>query len=314
MISLLQPKVVILLYHRVFEASSDPQLLCVTPRHFAEHLKHLRRYYQIMNLNSLIQSLSERRLPRRGIVITFDDGYADNLLNAKPLLEQYDAPAAVFVTTDYVGTKMEFWWDELERILLLSENLPDILTLTIADKVYSWRVENSEIPDSRYKIYKELHAIFCSLDSIARFRILTELVKWAGILEDGRANYRALNFAELKMVNNNGLIEIGSHSCTHSSLSSQPVEAQQIEIIGSKRKLEKILERPIISFSYPFGDRNNVGKEAINLVRNGGYRIAFANFPAAVNRDADIFWLPRYLVRDWDAKEFAINIKKLFRD
>ena len=51
-------------------------------------------------------------------MVTFDDGYADNLWNAKPLLERYDVPAAVFVTTGYAGQDREFWWDELETLLL----------------------------------------------------------------------------------------------------------------------------------------------------------------------------------------------------
>jgi len=96
-------KVIILLYHRVFKATLDPQLLCVTPENFASHMEHLRRNYIVLSLTQLQQMLVEENLPRKAVVVTFDDGYADNLWNAKPILEMYEVPATIFITTGYIG-------------------------------------------------------------------------------------------------------------------------------------------------------------------------------------------------------------------
>ncbi|MBE3119883.1 MAG: polysaccharide deacetylase family protein, partial [Candidatus Atribacteria bacterium] len=134
-------RVVILLYHRVFDAPSDPQLLCVHPERFGKHLEHLSRYYSVLSLSQLARALKERRLPKRAVVVTFDDGYADNLYNAKPLLEYYDIPAMVSVTTGYVGQAKEFWWDELERLLLLSPRVPEQLKVTVNGATYDWRMD-----------------------------------------------------------------------------------------------------------------------------------------------------------------------------
>ena len=119
------PEGLILLYHRVADAGSDPWSLCVTPRHFAEHLEVLRKYSDPMRLQHLAQGLYRRQRAGRPVAITFDDGYADNLQNAKPLLERYDIPATVFVTTGYIGSEREFWWDELERLLLQPGTVPE---------------------------------------------------------------------------------------------------------------------------------------------------------------------------------------------
>ncbi|HSE98315.1 MAG TPA: polysaccharide deacetylase family protein, partial [Blastocatellia bacterium] len=122
---------VILLYHRIADSASDPWSLCVTPQHFAEHLEVLAKHGFVVRLERLARALDGGRLPHRSAVITFDDGYVDNLWNARPLLEQFDLPATVFVTTGNTGRSREFWWDELERLILQPGTLPESLRLTI---------------------------------------------------------------------------------------------------------------------------------------------------------------------------------------
>src|SRR5439155_1180311 len=79
---------VVLLYHRIAHATSDPQLLCVKPEHFAQHVEVVAESYQPVRLRDLVAALRAGELPSRAVAITFDDGYADNLAAAKPVLEQ----------------------------------------------------------------------------------------------------------------------------------------------------------------------------------------------------------------------------------
>ncbi len=87
------PGTVILLYHRVADLAQDPFGLAVAPAHFREHLSVIRRYSRPISLRQLLSELRNGKLPRRTVAVTFDDGYADNLYAAKPLLEQSDVPA-----------------------------------------------------------------------------------------------------------------------------------------------------------------------------------------------------------------------------
>src|SRR5207245_611648 len=115
-------------YHRVEDLPSDPQRMCVGPDQFDEHLAVLRTRFRPASLSSAVEATRKGDLDR-DVAVTFDDGYADNLLNAKPLLETHGIPATVFVTTDYIDSKREFWWDELERLLLQPGDLPDVLNI-----------------------------------------------------------------------------------------------------------------------------------------------------------------------------------------
>ena len=64
-------------------------------------------------------------MPRGAVGVTFDDGYGDNLRNAKPILDRHRVPATVFVTSGYVGARREFWWDELGRVVLHAPRVPE---------------------------------------------------------------------------------------------------------------------------------------------------------------------------------------------
>ena len=111
----------ILLYHRVANAEPGPHAnvsgLSVTPEHFEQQLAVLRRRFAPLRLRDLLESPPRFRHP--AVAVTFDDGYADNLHAALPLLERFGIPATFFVTSGMLGGQREFWWDTLERWLAM---------------------------------------------------------------------------------------------------------------------------------------------------------------------------------------------------
>jgi peptidoglycan/xylan/chitin deacetylase (PgdA/CDA1 family) len=134
------PQGVILMYHRIADVELDPWDLCVTPQHFAEHLEVLQKYAHPISLKQLAIAHQNGNIPRRAVAITFDDGYVDNLYQAKPLLERYKIPSTVFVSSGYMGQPREFWWDELERLLLRPGRLPNKLCLDINANPQQWEL------------------------------------------------------------------------------------------------------------------------------------------------------------------------------
>lgn len=320
-----QPRAIILLYHHVAQLSSDPRLLSVTPGHLAEHLEHVRKYYHPMGLSELNRTLAAKRVPHRAIVVTFDDGYVDTLWNAKAILERYDVPATVFVTTGYVGQNREFWWDDLERLLLFPERLPEKLVLSINGKPHDWNLCGDErqstvrwnmtmrfCPSPRYKVYEELCHLLRPLGNEDQRQVLTTLGRWAGVSSDTRPGYRALNPNELRTLSDGGLVEIGAHTVTHPVLATQPLEVQWREIVEGKKYLENTVGRPVTSFSYPYGGVEAVGEEAVRLAREGGYEVACAAVSSPVTRHSSPYWLPRFEVGDWDGEEFAHRLSRWF--
>lgn len=323
--NLLKRRAVILLYHRVAELHPDPQLLCVTPAHFAEHLEHLRQHYQPISLQALGQALVSGEVSHKAVVVTFDDGYVDNLLNAKSLLEHYHVPTTVFVSTGFVERGDEFTSDVLERCLLQSQSLPSWLTLVINGETYHWQIDDYQENTAswnvtmgyhstrRHQCYHELHALLRPLNHASRQGVLEPLANWASCSTNARPSHRMLNSTELKILSKNGLVEIGAHGVNHLVLAKQPLELQWKEISESKRYLEDILGWPVTSFSYPYGGSNDASHETVRLVKQAGFQSACANVAAPVTTHSDLFWLTRYLVRDWSGQEFAKHLKEAFR-
>jgi hypothetical protein len=83
-----------------------------------------------------------------------------------------------------------------------------------------------------------------------------------------------------------------------------PVAEQKREIEASKRRLEAVLERPVVSFAYPYGALSDYGRETIETVQAIGFESACTTFDDVVRPAADPFQLPRMLVRDWDGERF----------
>jgi peptidoglycan/xylan/chitin deacetylase (PgdA/CDA1 family) len=318
----------ILVYHRINEAGLDPWSLSVSPDHFAEHLAVLRQSFHPTSLQALAQSLQDGAKPKpKSIVITFDDGYADNLYHAKPILERFDCPATIFLVTGAIGSAHEFWWDELSSLLLQPDSLPERLDLTIQGETHSWQLgkaaEYSQddysryvnwragqpAPSFRHDLYRQLWQLIQPLSSEEQNNVMNALRAWAGN-ESNRPMHRILDQRECLELAKAEQIEIGAHTIHHPSLASLPHELQCTEIAESKRDLENLLNQPVRFFSYPFG--KHYDPKTIALVKDNGFYAACCNESGVVNSNTDPFQLPRIHIPDCSGAEFENRLLSKF--
>jgi peptidoglycan/xylan/chitin deacetylase (PgdA/CDA1 family) len=294
----------ILLYHRVTTLGTDPQLLAASPEHFRSQMSIVRDHYEPVTLGELVRAVRNRTVRNRMVTVTFDDGYADNLHEAAPILEELGVPATVYIATSYTGDGREFWWDELERILLADSAPSRELALRGRGVVKTWPCET---PDERTAAYDALHPWIRAWTPEEIRDVLLQLRAWGGEPEEGspRETHRTLTCDEVQRLDRSPVIEIGAHTREHPSLGAQPLPSQRDEIRGSKTDLEEWLGRPVTTFSYPFGNPGrDYSRETQRLAAETGFDHAVANFPRLANRFAGLFELPRLLVRDWDGDYF----------
>ena len=103
---------IIFYYHRIAEVKDDPCLLSVSLENFEKQLLYLKENYKIVSLRKLVAGLRMGKVDPGLVVITFDDGYADNYTNALPIIEKLKVPATFFVVAGKIGATQPFYWDK----------------------------------------------------------------------------------------------------------------------------------------------------------------------------------------------------------
>jgi peptidoglycan/xylan/chitin deacetylase (PgdA/CDA1 family) len=316
------PPPIILCYHRIYEPKTDSHKLSVSRDHFRQQLQVIKCIAQPLSLGDLVEALPGNNLPRRGVVITFDDGYLDNIENALPLLREAGLPATIYIATGYVGTDREFWWDDLERLTLGAAKLPKVLRLRINGRIREWDVESaftndrewnvlaSDRREARQRLFGDLHAMLRPLAQPLQDDVLDQLRRLSGTPPAARPFYRCVSVSELETLAADPLITLGGHTMTHCDLDYRTGAEQRVEIAGSKRDLEEIIGRPVEHFSYPHGSFND---ESLAICAENNFRSAVAGLPGPVRRKSHRYALPRYVVRDSNGPDFERELKRLFR-
>ncbi|MGC2404026.1 MAG: polysaccharide deacetylase family protein [Acidobacteriaceae bacterium] len=320
----------ILVYHRVAESNVDPWALGVSPANFRQQLQVLKTIANPVSLNDLVRAKSDADLPPRPVCITFDDGYADNLLSAKPALEQYRVPATVFITPGYLGVPENLWWDELAKLILDPATRLSELSMSLNGQhhayVFSPSAEDrpdfdphagwrawEPIPGPRQSAYMELYGLLVKLSDAEREQAMEQLRQGATYTD--RRQHRCLTEDELGELASGELVEIGAHTLTHPVLSQLPPDQQQHEIGGSRRRLEALIGRNITSFAYPYGKKMHYNSHTVKTVRANGFICACSNFGGLVTRTSDRFALPRFQPMDWNGEQFAdVVLNGWFKD
>jgi len=328
-----QAGAVVLVYHRVAELGSDPWGLAVAPARFAEQMEILRREFRPVALRRIFELLDSGSVPSLTVAVTFDDGYSDNLERALPALERTGVPATVFLASGYLGGAREFWWDELERILLGPGPLPSVLELGPGA---CWRLDAPSLDDSetavegdpqthrgwraweepptrRHALYRDLWKRWHGLPERERARESERLREWAGMDRAVRPSHRVLSEREARQLARSELIDVGAHTVSHPVLSTLPADSQRREIFESAAQLSALLDRPVRTFAYPFGKPADYDSTTVALVRGAGYAGACSNSPGLTRAETDRFQLPRVLAPDCDGDELAIQLRAWFR-
>lgn len=297
--SRLSARALILGYHRVAKEPTDPFSLCVSPENFRQQLDVILQYGRPTGLGDLVEAMASDARLDRSVVVTFDDGYLDVLTNARPLLERARVPATAFVIAGLLGR--EFWWDALWRTLQTADRLPDRLCLPMDGGALEWASPNPHT-EARRDLLSKLHVRLVPLSDERRQEALGELTSWAGVRAEKPTTRRALEPDEVIELARGDLIEVGAHGSTHASLPALDADRQRSEIQGSKTYLERLIGRPVVSFSYPHG---RWSPQTAAIVRGSGYTRACTSTNDLVRPDSDRFELPRFWVPDWDGARFS---------
>jgi len=264
-----------LCYHGVLSTEcpeNDARLnLAVTASQFERQMRELRLNWNPVSVEQIRQSIEEGvLLPDRAVLVSFDDGYRNNFTVAVPILEKYQIPAIVFITTDMIGTGKLVWAVELiDRLVSWEQS-----QFTLGGTKYALPPPNT--PERTWAVMAMMGAIR-SLSS-QELQPFKERI-WSETTLDLSPNwkkelYEFMNWDEVRQLQKKG-IAVGAHTVTHPVLSKlEPAELER-ELSESKQHIEQELGGLIDTLAYPFGSRYDYSDAVIDKARELGYKIGF---------------------------------------
>jgi len=304
------PVALILLYHRIASTEADPFRLCVSPEVFQQHLQLLRASWPVVPLEDVVDGVAASvGRQRPAVVITFDDGYADNLEVAQPIAAALDVPWTVFVTGGPVANGERFWWDELVSLLWQPSDEPRTVTVDVGRRPRSFPLVTEP---QRVKACAVLHRALRPLDGRERSAVLAGIAAQVAprpLAGEGRP----LTTAELRRLGALPDVTIGAHTMQHRALSSLAPAERLSELRESRRFLQHAVGRRVEYFSYPFGRARDVGSDSRHAVAEAGYRAACTTVQEAVRIDQSPYALPRLTVYEEPADALLRRATELLR-
>ncbi len=292
-------------YHRVGEPAEkpflNPQQISATTRGFEAQMKFLANHYAVVSMEQVLNAVyNGARLPKRAVLITFDDACCDVKENAWPILKRYKLPATVFVPTAYPNQPgRTFWWDKLYRSLVMADSH------SIASPVGTISLTSDE---ERWQGVRTLQNYVKTLSHDAAMTFVEEV---SHKLNGKQKQYKTvLDWDELRQLAKEGL-NFGGHTQTHPILTQLSLAEVRQEVRGSLADLKRELGDVLPSFAYPNGNHND---NIINILREEGYQVAFSTRDGFCNLDkANPFSIRRTnITRKTTLKIFRLRLKKWF--
>ena len=240
---------------------------------FRKHMIWLAKNADAVSESDLISHLQKgTSLPKRGFMITFDDGYRDNYELAKPVLNDLKIPGIFFIPTRAIDERVLGWWDAIwyllkktpkHQFLFRGETIDNTQPIGVVSELFTVKMKHLNASQGETLVDDLSKA--CEVDLPSHALSDQQFMTWDQLRECDRSG-----------------ITIGSHTHTHRVLATLDLATQKQELTISGAILEKNLGKKPRSFAYPVGGYEHFNTETVAMTQECGYDLAFS-FLTGVN-------------------------------
>lgn len=291
-------KLNILIFHRVHDKkravfyNSD-----IDTNNFLWQMKIIKDHFNVLEFNEAIACLISGKLPQRSLVITFDDGYADNYNIAYPILSSLNIPATFFIASGYLNGGI--MWNDIiiESINSTSQEYLSLIDTNLGE--YSF---NS--PSQKYEVISTLISKIKYMAPEKRSNIAYSIAE--------KLNYTPpknlmMSDNQIHEMSANGMT-IGGHTMTHPILTEVSDKTAYKEISDGKLYLENVINKPVKCFAFPNGKPEKDYKYShVKMVQDIGFDASVSTSYGVSNIKTDIYQLPRFT--PWDEKKLKYILR-----
>ena len=294
------PRLSILIFHRVLP-THDP-LMPGEPdaAAFTARMKWLAKAFRVIPLVEAARRLSDGSLPPNAACITFDDGYADNLLIAAPILAKLRLNATFFVATGFLDGGRMFNDTVIESVRACRDGVLDLSAIDCG----TWSCANDA---ARLATIGGLLDRVKYLPQVERQAKVDAMATAVGLPSRSDLMMTRQQVRDLKR---HGM-SIGAHTVTHPILTSLTHDVARDEIANGRRDLEETLGERVKLFAYPNGKPvRDYDASHATLVREMGFDAAVSTSWGVASRETNLFQLPRFTPWDSNVNRFGLRLAR----
>ena len=254
----------IICFHEIQRDCASELMTGTSVSLFEFSLSWLRRQgWSIVSLDECLQKLASNDQSGRCAVLTFDDGYRDNVSVALPILERHNAPFMMYVPTGAPTRSMQSWWLGLRK-LFLSRDKVTIDALGRQFHCSDIRSKTSALAEVTKWVHQDYR----------RGAMLAPTFKQNGISLAALNDAYFLDERELGILARHPLASIGGHTTSHAALATLDGPSARAELADNRGYLENLLQLPIRHVAYPYGGLRACGPREEHLANEVGFQTA----------------------------------------
>ena len=289
-----------LIFHSVLPQPDPMRPTEPTADWFGRLMHMISSSFEMISLADALSRARQGRLSGRTVSVTFDDGYADNLIVALPILEKLKIPATFFVASGFVdGGRM--WNDSIIETFRRAEAGTFEINATAGHsfELTDW-TSRREAADATITAWKHLDP----RERQARVDELSSCV--SGLPSD-----LMLNKTQLQQLAQSEFATVGGHTRSHPILASIPDSEAAEEIEGGKRDLEDWIQQEVRHFAYPNGRfGRDYGSQHAALAKQAGFDAAVATDWGTLKTGYDYYAIPRFTPWQRNLSRFSIDLAR----
>ncbi len=305
-----QNAISIFTYHALIDTPLDcPDWCFLDVNEFERQIAYLAKNFDIVSISQAVEMLAEGTVTKPCAVITFDDGFQSQIDQALPILEKYQAPAIIYLTSDLINSHECTWFSRIIRALSATQKT-----------VLSWGGVN-------YPITSREDKAFCNQSLQNELKQLHQqdlMQKVEGIerLLDTPVNpptpkdspFRMIDSDTIARTKDHPLIEYGAHTQSHAILSLLSDDEKYDEIKASIRDVESFTGTVCEHFAYPNGRDIDFDEHCKHVLNKYHIQSAVTMTPGpAIAPMEDNYHIPRYPIgSDTSFSRFVLMAHHIF--
>jgi peptidoglycan/xylan/chitin deacetylase (PgdA/CDA1 family) len=267
-------RLTVLAYHRIADAFAPDfryyrHSASATPELFREQMAFVAKHFNVIDLTTLREYILHNcRLPSRPLLITFDDGYADNYTNAFPILRDLGLPAVIFLITGRVDDPAPPWWDLCAYYFLH--------TLRERAQIPFMGEQDLSTPRQRDLICRTFGERLKRVPEIYKQRAISELPSILDVPPPDAHESLFVSWDQVRELVANG-IACQPHTVTHPILSQIEYAEMYRQLTESRARIEAETGQTATTFAYPNGMPGDYTGMTLRALREAGYSMAFTH-------------------------------------